>query len=120
DPAPYVNEDAEPLEFELSPEGQGGTAGPRSEAGRLHVEETIPHGQQYNTLAVLLGLVRRLGFGEGFLLSLARHVYDGHLERPNDWPKVERLARDLAAKPVDPKTSAEAMARRALKALGRQ
>lgn len=117
DPAPYVNPDAVPLEFELSPEETEGHA-PHAEAGRLSFEEMIPHGQQYHTLASLLGAVRRLGFGEAFLLSLARHVYDGHLENPNDWPKVEKLARDLAAKPVDPDTSAEAMVRRALKAMG--
>src|SRR5690606_37450636 len=84
DPAPYVNPDAEPLEFELSPAADGTVPGPRSEAGRFPYGETIPHGQQYRTLAALLGAVRRLGFGEPFLLSLARHVYEGHLENPND------------------------------------
>lgn len=116
DPTLYVNEDAKPLGVELGRPAAAPVApsSPQTQTARqVEVESIIPVGKQYNTLAQLLGAVRRLGFGESFLVSLARHVYDYHLEDPNDWYKVEKLACDLAQKSVELDTSAEAMARRA-------
>ena len=130
DPDPYVNEGAVPLEVEAgtTPKtGEGGPdeAGPASQAkpaGRAAFDDVIPHGKQYSTIGQAAGALRRLGFGKKILLSVARTLYDKHLEHPNNWEKVERYVLDIAAKPVEPHTSArrwrggrqEAMARNGL------
>jgi hypothetical protein len=114
DPDPYVNEHAEPLVVELAPGWGSAATNGASRAGRVEVEDVIPHGKQYTVLLQAIGSLRRLGFEEPFLLSMGRHIFDNHLENPNSWWKVERAIKDIATKPVEEHTTAEAMARRAV------
>lgn len=122
DPAPYINVTAVPFEIEMgkahsvSAHREGGNANPKP-AGRAPFDAVIPHGSQYTTLAQIIGALRRLGLGESILSTVARAVYDHHLEYPNDWPKIEGLVRALAEKPVEAHESAQAMSRRAILAL---